>query len=189
MARSDDLYSLPEGLPEPVDDGACDHLTGMSLPSIPLMSTDGDSVDLARLTGTTVLFIYPRTGTPDSDPPPGWDMTPGMRGCTPQACRYRDSHAQFQQHGVRLFGLSSQESSYQQEMATRLHLPFPILSDADFRLANTLRLPTIEISGMTVIKRITLVIKDGVIRKVFYPVFPPDKNADRVLAWLSEQSV
>lgn len=184
MARSDDLYSLPENLPVPVDDGACDHLAGMPLPSISLPATDGTSVDLAKLSGRSVVFIYPRTGLPDVDSPPGWDQIAGLRGCTPQTCRYRDSYEQFLTLGVRLFGLSSQESSYQQEMVSRLHLPFLVLSDAELKFARALSLPTVTIDGMTVIKRISLVIEESVIRKVFYPVFPPDQSAEHVLNWL-----
>ena len=184
MTRSDDLYSLSKNLPIPVDDGACDHLPGVFLPSIILPATDGSLVDLAALSGTTVVFIYPRTGLPDVDSPPGWDEIAGLRGCTPQACGYRDSYEQFQALGVRVFGLSSQDSDYQREMAERLHLPFPVLSDAELRFAHALKLPTVAIAGMIVIQRLTLVIADGVIRKVFYPVFPPDKNAETVLRWL-----
>ncbi len=184
MTRSDDLYSLPKNLPVPIDDGACDHLPGMALPSIILSATNGSHVDLSKLAGRTVVFIYPRTGLPDIDPSAGWDEIAGMRGCTPQACGYRDSYNAFCELRVTLYGLSTQSTEYQREMAKRLHLPFPILSDDSRRFATALRLPTVTIAGMTVIKRITLVIDSGVIRKVFYPVFPPDKNAEKVLNWL-----
>lgn len=189
MTRSDDLYSLPKNLPIPVDDGVCDHLPGMALPSIALPATDGSLIDLATLSGTTVLFIYPRTGLPDVDSPPGWDEIAGLRGCTPQACGYRDSYQRFLELGVRVFGLSSQTSDYQREMTERLYLPFPVLSDAGLRLALALKLPTVAIAGEIVIQRTTLVVADRVIRKVFYPVFPPDQNADRVLEWLQANPV
>ncbi len=189
MTRSDDLYSLPENLPVPVDDGACDHLPGMVLPSIILPATDGSLVELAAPSGTTVVFIYPRTGLPDVDSPPGWDEIAGLRGCTPQACGYRDTFHRFIELRVRVFGLSSQTSDYQREMVDRLHLPFPVLSNVELRFANALTLPTVRIAGMTVIQRLTLVIADGVIRKVFYPVYPPNENADRVLEWLRANPV
>jgi peroxiredoxin len=185
MARSDNLYELPKDLPVPVDDGACDHLQGMRLPSLPLVSTAGCLVDLAALPGRTVLYCYPRTGRPDRDPPKGWNEIPGARGCTPQSCAFRDHHGELQALGAQVFGLSTQSAEYQKEAAERLHLPFELLSDSELVFARALRLPTFEIEGLVLIKRITLILSDGKIEKVFYPVFPPDKNAQEVAAWLS----
>ena len=184
--RSDNLYELPKGLPVPQDDGACDHLEGMTLPPIGLPSTGGRVVDLSRLAGTTVVYVYPRTGRPDQEVPTGWNDIPGARGCTPQSCAFRDHHAELQRTGAaRVFGLSMQDTAYQREAAGRLHLPFELLSDAGLQLANALNLPTFEVDGMKLIKRVTLIARDGVIVKVFYPVFPPDRNAGEVLAWLT----
>ena len=186
MARSDNLYELPRDLPIPRDDGACNHLEGMTLPPIGLPSTRGRVVDLSRLAGTTVIYIYPRTGRPDQEVPTGWNEIPGARGCTPQSCAYRDHFSELQRAGAaQVFGLSAQDSAYQREAAERLHLPFELLSDAGHRLASTLNLPTFEVDGMKLIKRITLVVRNGAIAKVFYPVFPPDKNAGDVIAWLT----
>ena len=185
MARSDNLYELPEDLPVPEDDGACDHLPGMRLPSVPLNSTAARQVDLASLSGRTVVYCYPRTGKPDVEPPPGWNEIPGARGCTLQSCAFRDRHRELQGLGARLFGLSSQGTEYQKEAAERLHLPFELLSDCELAFAGALRLPTFEIEGLVLIKRLTLILSDGKIEKVFYPVFPPDKSAQEVAAWLS----
>ncbi len=185
MARSDNLYELPRNLPAPVDDGACDHLLGMRLPSIPLRSTAGRRVDVANLAGRTVVYGYPRTGRPDQEPPQGWNEIPGARGCTPQSCAFRDHYQGLQQLGAQVFGLSTQDPTYQLEAVERLHLPFELLSDAELALTRALRLPTFEVEGMTLIKRLTLIIDAGRIAKVFYPVFPPDRNAVDVLDWLS----
>jgi len=179
------LYELPENIPAPVDDGACDHLTGMRLPSVGLMSTAGQVVDLASLSGRVVVYCYPRTGRPGVDPPQGWNEIPGARGCTPQACTFRDHYRELQRLGAQVFGLSTQDSDYQREAVARLHLPFELLSDVALEFAQRLRLPTFEIEGMRLIKRLTLIANDGQIEKVFYPVFPPDKNAEEVIAWLS----
>ena len=184
VPRTDNLHELPADLPVPVDDGACAHLEGMRLRSIPLMSTAGRLVDLSSLAGRTVAYCYPRTGRPDRDPPRGWNEIPGARGCTPQSCAFRDHHAELQALGARVFGLSTQTTEYQQEAAARLHLPFELLSDPELAFARALRLPTFEVEGMILIKRLTLIIRDGRIEKVFYPVFPPDKNAEDVIAWL-----
>ncbi len=176
---------LPPGIPAPQDDGGARHLTGMRLPDIALAATDGSAVNLSKLPGRTVLYIYPRTGVPGIDAPPGWDEIPGARGCTPQSCGFRDHFADLQARGVaHLYGLSTQDSDYQREAAERLHLPFAILSDADLKFGRAMKLPTFTTSGMTLFKRMALVIDDGVIVKVFYPVFPPDKNAEEVVAWL-----
>ena len=174
-------------IPKPEDDGAASHLVGMRLPSIPLPATDGTLVDLSALPGRVVVYAYPRTGIPGIENPPGWDMIPGARGCTPQSCAFRDHFAELKALGVtRLFGLSTQDTAYQREAADRLHLPFPILSDAELILATNLHLPMFMTSGMTLLARMALVIEDGTIVKVFYPVFPPDKNAEEVVAWLRE---
>jgi peroxiredoxin len=185
MARTDNLYELPRDLPVPVDDGACDHLVGMRLPSVPLLSTAGRRVDLANLVGSTVVYCYPRTGRPDQEPPQGWNDIPGARGCTPQSCAFRDHYQTLQHLGARVFGLSTQDTDYQREAVERLHLAFELLSDAALALTRALRLPTFEVESMTLIKRLTLIIDDGRIVKVFYPVFPPDQNAAEVLDWLS----
>jgi peroxiredoxin len=186
MSRTDDLHTLPAGLPAPTDDGACDHLVGLAVPPITLPSTSGEQVDLAALSGRTVVYAYPRTGQPDRDPPPGWDAIPGARGCTPEACSFRDHHQELRSLGARVFGLSTQDTAYQQEAAARLHLPFDLLSDAGLALTGALRLPTFDVAGMTLLKRLTLVITDGRIEHVWYPVFPPDTHAEVVGAWLAE---
>ena len=188
MTRSDNLYALPADLPVPVDDGACDHLPGLRLPSIPLPSTAGARVDLAALPGRTVVYLYPHTGRPDRDALPGWNEIPGARGCTPQTCAFRDHHAELRALGANVFGLSTQDTDYQREAVERLHLPFELLSDERFELIEALRLPTFELAGIRFVKRITLIAREGVIEKVFYPVFPPDGNAEVVAGWLGEQT-
>lgn len=185
MARSDNLYELPKDLPVPVDDGACDHLSGMRLPAVPLKSTAGHIVDLASLPGKTVVYCYPRTGKPDEEPPRGWNEIPGARGCTPQSCAFRDHHKELQATGARLFGLSTQSTEYQREAVERLRLSFELLSDSELAFAGALRLPTFKVESMVLIKRLTLILLDGQVEKVFYPVFPPDKNAREVMEWLS----
>ncbi len=189
MPHSDDLYQLPEGLPVPTDDGACDHLPGIRLPSVPLPSTAGNLVDLSELPGRTVVYCYPRTGKPSEDPPQGWDEIPGARGCTPQSCAFRDHHADLRALGARVFGLSTQDTDYQREAVKRLHLPFELLSDENLAFARPLRLPTFEVEGATLIKRLTLIINNGQVEKVFYPVFPPGENAEEVVRWLSREAV
>jgi peroxiredoxin len=182
MSRSLDL---PADLPRPVDDGACAHLSGFHIPSTELPATDDRLIDLTRLPGRTVLFCYPRTGRPNEPVPDGWDAIPGARGCTPQACSFRDSYQSLLQAGANhIFGLSTQDTSYQKEAAERLHLPYPLLSDATLRFARALRLPTFKFRGMTLVKRSTLIIDSGVITKVFYPVFPPDQSANEAWQWL-----
>jgi peroxiredoxin len=176
---------LPADLPAPQDDGAARHLEGLKLPSLTLAATDGSEVDLAALRGRTVVYIYPRTGQPGQPLPDGWDAIPGARGCTPQSCSFRDHFAELRQLGVsHLFGMSTQDTDYQREAVERLHLPFAILSDAGLEFTRALRLPTFAVDGMTLQKRMVLVIDDGVIAKVFYPVFPPDQSAGVVAAWL-----
>lgn len=186
MSRSDNLYELPENIPVPVDDGAAAHLSGMRLPSVPLRSTNGRTIDLSTLRGRTVVYCYPRTGQPDQESPVGWDEIPGARGCTPQSCAFRDHYQELQTFGAGVFGLSTQDTDYQREAAERLHLPFELLSDRSLAFAHALNLPTFAVEDMVLIKRLTLIINDGVIEKVFYPVFPPDQNAEEVLRWLAQ---
>jgi peroxiredoxin len=182
-----DPYTLPDDLPAPVDDGAANHLQGRALPSIRLSATTGGPLDLARVGAedTAVLFIYPRTGRPGEALPTGWDMIPGARGCTPQSCAFRDLHEEFAERGVEIVGLSAQSPEDQGEFAERVHLGFPLLSDPGLELAGALSLPTFSVDELTLYKRLTLVIRDGEIVEVFYPVFPPDRNAADVLAWLA----
>jgi peroxiredoxin (alkyl hydroperoxide reductase subunit C) len=182
--KGEDLYSLPLDLPVPDDDGAADDLPASSLPSVSLPATDGTDVTLAELPGRSVVFAYPRTGKPGEPSLGGdefWDAIPGARGCTPQACAIRDSHARFDALGVRVFGLSTQSTVDQREAAERLHLPYPLLSDPDAGL----RLPTFEVEGVTLYKRITLIVRDGVVEDVIYPVFPPNEAAEQALARLA----
>ncbi len=175
-------------IPAPQDDGAAGHLAGTALPSVPLATTDGTAVDLSALSGTTVVFVYPKTGRPDVPTPDGWNMIPGALGCTPQACAFRDLHGELKELGVdHLFGLSVQDTDYQREAADRLHLPFPLLSDSGMALTKAMNLPTFDAAGMTLLRRLSLVIRDGRIAQVFYPVFPPDRSADEVIAWLKAQ--
>lgn len=175
-------------IPAPVDDGAARHLDGMSIPDVSLPATDGSTISLARIPGRVVVFAYPRTGVPGQPSVvDDWDMIPGARGCTPQTCAFRDLHKVMIAAGAsRVFGLSTQDTAYQKEAAERLHLPFPLLSDEKLALSKALRLPTMEVAGMTLIRRLALVVDDGRIAKVFYPVFPPDRNASDVLAWLEQ---
>jgi peroxiredoxin len=175
-------------IPAPEDDGGARHLRGFAVPDVALTATDGSQVSLAKLPGRVVVFAYPRTGVPgEISPVADWDLIPGARGCTPQACAFRDLHQDLIAAGVaHVYGLSTQDTAYQREAAERLHLPFPILSDATLALATGLRLPTMQAAGLTLLKRLALVIDDGTISKVFYPVFPPDRNAGDVLAWLQQ---
>ncbi|NNM75210.1 peroxiredoxin [Enterovirga aerilata] len=177
--------TLPDGLPVPVDDGAADHLRGARLPDVALRATDGAFVSLARLPGRAVVYLYPRTGEPGKNPAPEWDAIPGARGCTPQSCSFRDHHDELKGLGVdHVFGLSTQDTSYQREAAERLHLPFPLLSDEDLAFTRAMDLPTFEFGGMTLLRRMAFVIDGGRITQVFYPVFPPDRSAAEVVAWL-----
>lgn len=191
-ARVSEFAQLPPDLPVPEDDGAADHIAGMALPSLSLPSTRGTEIDLATAAGEArwlVAYVYPRTGTPGQPSPAGWDDIPGARGCTPQSCAYRDALAEFERLGATIVGISPQTPEEQSEFAEREHIPFPLLSDADLLLRGELRLPTFEVEGMTLYKRLTLVAEAGRIVKAFYPVFPPDRDAAKVLAWLrSEQA-
>jgi peroxiredoxin len=172
----------------PEDDGAAAHLIGARMPDVTLPATDGTDVALGRLHGRSVLFFYPMTGRPDVALPDGWDQIPGARGCTPQSCAFRDLSRDLADCGVSaLYGISTQTTAYQREAAERLHLPFPLLSDADLTLARALSLPTLQVEGIVLIKRLTLILHDDRIEKVFYPVFPPDRNAGDVLAYLRAQ--
>lgn len=173
-------------IPAPTDDGGASHLAGMKIPSVSLRATTDEAIDLSELNGRTVVFAYPRTGEPGKvSLVDDWDMIPGARGCTPQTCSFRDLFAELRAAGAaHVFGLSTQSPEYQAEMAARLHLPFPVLSDEKLKLTGALRLPTMDVAGLTLIKRLALVIDDGRITHVFYPVFPPDRNASDVLAWL-----
>jgi peroxiredoxin len=179
------FHELPDNLPVPQDDGATRHLPGTPMPDMALPAAAGGAVNLAELAGRTVVYVYPRTGRPGQPLPTGWDGIPGARGCTPQSCGFRDHFAELRKAGAdQLYGLSAQDSAYQREAAERLHLPFALLSDEKLELTHALRLPTFEVDGMRLIKRLTLVIDEGVISHVFYPVFPPDKSAAETLGWL-----
>lgn len=184
----DHLQTLPSDLPIPRDDGAADHLPGIAVPDLALPSTAGGTVELASPEpGRTILYIYPLTGRPGEDIPDGWNAIPGARGCTTEACGFRDHHGELLAAGaVRVFGMSSQDTDYQREVVERLRLPFSMLSDTGFRLAEELNLPTFQGQGKVLYKRITLVIRDRAVEHAFYPVFPPDRHAGEVLAWLRE---
>lgn len=178
------LSQLPKDLPSPVDDGAASHLEGLLIPETMLNSTDGAIVNLAELPGCWVIYVYPMTGRPDIPLPDGWDVIPGARGCTPQSCSFRDHYAELKTLRTGVFGLSVQTTDYQREARDRLRLPFQLLSDSTLQLKSTMRLPTFAVADMELFKRLTLIARDGRIEKVFYPVFPPDQNADEVLVWL-----
>jgi peroxiredoxin len=178
-------------IPAPTDDGAAAHLPGMTVPAVSLVATDDTAVTLSALPGRTVVFAYPRTGESGKiSLVDDWDMIPGARGCTPQTCSFRDLFAQLKAAGAKhVFGLSTQDNVYQTEMASRLHLPFPVLSDEKLKLTRALKLPTMQVAGLTLIKRLALIIDDARITHVFYPVFPPDRNAGDVLQWLKQNPV
>ena len=186
MSEQRDLLVLPPDLPAPVDDGAARHLPGRRLPALSLPATDGSVVRLDQLgPGRTILYCYPRTGRPGEAPlVPDWDRIPGARGCTPESCGFRDHHAELRALGARVFGVSTQEAAEQQEAADRLRLPFPLLSDHALQLASALELPTLRLAGHVLLRRLTLVARDGRVEHVFYPVFPPDRNAQDVVDWL-----
>jgi peroxiredoxin len=181
-----DFTNLPPDLPVPEDDGAADCLPGLAIPSLPLPSTLGGTADLADLArGRLVAYVYPRTGAPGEPLPAGWDDIPGARGCTPQSCAYRDSLAEFERLGATVVGISAQSAAEQLEFAEREHIPFPLLSDSGLHLVEMLRLPTFEAAAMTLYRRLTVIADAGTIAKAFYPVFPPDRDAAQVLAWLA----
>jgi peroxiredoxin len=176
---------LPADLPVPEDDGAADHLTGLPMPSLALPATTGGTVDLTEVSSPrVVVYAYPKTGRPGVALPDGWDLIPGARGCTPESCDFRDHHGELAALGAEVFGLSSQSTDYQAEAADRLHLPFALLSDERFELADALRLPTFTVEGERLYRRLTLVVRDGRVEHAFYPVFPPDGHAAQVFAWL-----
>ena len=175
--------TMPDNLPRPIDDGACDHLIGMELPDIELTATDGSLVYLSAQSRKTVIYCYPMTGRPGVPLPEGWDEIPGARGCTPQSCSFRDHHAELSALGADVYGLSTQSNAYQKEMAERLHLPFLVLSDANFKFCEAMRLPTFEVSGMRLLKRVTMIAENNSVVSVHYPIFPSDSDA----AWGIEQ--
>lgn len=179
-------YGLPADLPVPADDGAARHLQGRAMPAVELRATDGSRVRLDALgVGRTVLYLYPLTGRPGADLPDGWDDIPGARGCTPEACAFRDHHADLIAAGARaVFGLSTQSTAYQREVVERLHLPFAMLSDEKLALGAAMNLPTFDAAGRTLYRRLTMIVLDGTVQHVFYPVFPPDRHAEQVLGWL-----
>lgn len=189
MSPMQKLTELPEDLPIPVDDGACNHLLGESLPAIALFSTQDRWVDLSAIAGHLVIYCYPMTGRPDRPLPDGWDEIPGARGCTPQSCAFRDHHQELSELGAQVFGLSTQSTAYQKEAAERLHLPFELLSDHDLSFAKKLELPIFKIGDKRLIKRVTLIANEGKIVKVFYPVFPPNSNANEVIDWLQNSAI
>ena len=191
MAQQKNLLEVDwSKIPAPVDDGLASHLAGSMAPSIALPATNGSSIDLSRIGGKVVVFAYPRTGEPGKiSLTDDWDMIPGARGCTPQTCAFRDLNNDFSNLGARVFGLSTQDVAYQREMVERLHVPFPVLSDEALALARAWRLPTMAVAGMTLLKRLALVLVDGRVGQVFYPVFPPDRNAADVLAYLSRPAL
>lgn len=172
-------------LPVPLDDGACDHLVGQALPDIQLETTAGSPVNFSSLTGYVVIYLYPMTGQPDVALPEGWAEIPGAMGCTPQSCAFRDHYQELKHLNSAVYGLSTQSTDYQSEAANRLHLPFPLVSDIDLQFIRALSLPTLQADGRTLARRVTLIANNGVIEKVFYPVFPPNENAEQVIAYLS----
>lgn len=183
------LNELPEDLPIPEDDGACDHLIGMRLPNLSLLTTNDATVNFSTISESTVIYIYPMTGRPDTELPDGWDQIPGARGCTPQSCSFRDHYSELKDLNATVFGLSTQTTEYQKEAVNRLHLPFALVSDSSLQFIQKLSLPTFQVNDMVLSKRITLIAQNGVIQKVFYPVFPPDDNANQVIGYLNEQKV
>ena len=177
--------TMPEDLPQPIDDGACDHLIGMKLPDIDLPATDGSVVNLSEQKRKTVVYCYPMTGKPGIPLPEGWDEIPGARGCTPQSCSFRDHHSELSALGADVFGLSAQNTEYQREMVERLHLPFLVLSDANFKFCELMRLPTFEVSGMRLLNRVTMIVENNTVMKVHYPIFPSDSDAPWIIQQLS----
>ena len=182
------LNQLPANLPIPQDDGAANHLPGMRLPRLSLCATTGKELNLGEIKGRLVIYCYPMTGQPNVALPEGWDQIPGARGCTPQSCSFRDHYQELQSLGVEIVGLSVQSTAYQQEMADRLHLPFPVVSDADYQFQGALQLPTFIAAGMTLLKRITLIANDGVIEAIHYPIFPSDSDPAWVISYLKKYS-
>jgi len=186
---TDFLREIPKNLPVPQDDGACNHLLGMFLPSLNLSSTSGQTVNLAQVNDWVVIYCYPMTGKPGQTLPLGWIQIPGAAGCTPQSCSFRDHYEELQALNTKVFGISIQTTEVQKEAVERLHLPFELLSDASLKFAQSLRLPMFEVEGLQLIKRVTLIAYKAKIVKYFYPVFPPDKNIDDVIAWLQKNAM
>jgi len=184
MTIPHDPSTLPADLPQPEDDGACDHLIGKPLHAIALPSTPNGTLDLATRPGRTVIYCFPRAGRPDVPLPEGWNDIPGARGCTPQSMAFRDQHDDIRALHADVVGISAQTPGDLGEIAERLNLPFPLLSDAEHRFAESLNLPTFEVESSVLIKRLTLIATEGIIDHVFYPVFPPDKAAEEVIVWL-----
>jgi peroxiredoxin len=178
------LNQLPTDLPIPQDDGAANHLVGMRIPSISLTATTGEQFGFGNMAGRLVIYCYPMTGQPNVALPDGWDQIPGARGCTPQSCSFRDHYQELRALGAEVVGLSVQSTDYQKEMADRLHLPFAVLSDVDYQFQQALKLPTFVAAGMTLLKRITLIVNDGVIEAVHYPIFPSDSDPAWVINFL-----
>jgi peroxiredoxin len=182
------IYTLPPDLPVPADDGACDHLPGLPVPALGLESSRGPMSLRELAVDVAVLYVYPRTGRPDRPVPSGWDAIPGARGCTPQSCAYRDHFEELTALGARVAGLSTQTLAEQEEFAARAHVPYPVIADPERRLGRALRLPTFEFEGTELYRRVTLVLEAAHVAKVFYPVFPPDRDAENVIAWLRERN-
>jgi hypothetical protein len=182
------LSQLPIDLPIPQDDGSTDHLLGLRLPQVILRSTSGEDINLGQIKGKLVIYCYPMTGQPNVALPDGWDQIPGARGCTPQSCAFRDHYQELQALEAEVIGLSVQTTEYQQEMADRLHLPFPVVSDADYQFQQALNMPTFIAAGMTLLKRVTLIANDGVIVGVHYPIFPSDSDAPWVVDFLKNHA-
>lgn len=178
------LSQLPTDLPIPEDDGSTNHLRGMKLPNLALSATNGKTVNFANIKGKLVIYCYPMTGQPNVALPDGWDQIPGARGCTPQSCSFRDHYQALHALGAEVVGLSVQSTEYQKEMADRLHLPFSVLSDANYQFQKALNMPTFEAAGMTLLKRVTLIANNGVIDAVHYPIFPSDSDPEWVMAYL-----
>jgi peroxiredoxin len=187
-APKDFLQSIPSDLPVPIDDGACTHLEGQNLPEIKLPSTAGVLVNPSQVIGWLVIFCYPMTGRPGRALPRDWIDMPGAAGCTPQSCSFRDRYDEFRDMDCTVLGLSTQSPEDQTEAVTRLHLPYSLLSDAAFQFSDSLKLPMLNIENLRLIKRLTLIAKDGVIKKCFYPVFPPNKNSEEVIKWFSNNT-
>lgn len=180
------LEQLPKDLPKPIDDGKCNHLIGQEIPKIKLSATNGKIINLGSLTDSLVIYCYPMTGRPDKELPKGWEEIPGARGCTPQACSFRDHYLELKKLQFDVCGLSVQSTAYQLEVVDRLHLPYPLLSDENLKFASTLQLPTFQVEKMELIKRLTLIFSEGKIVKYFYPIFPPDENINQVIEWIHE---
>ena len=183
------LNELPANLPRPKDDGGAKHLPGMAIPDLDLPSTSNRLVNLSKISAPRiVVYCYPMTGQPGKALPAGWDEIPGARGCTPETCGFRDHHKDLAKLRAEVFGLSTQSTAYQQEMVKRLEVPFEVLSDEHLAFARALRLPTFTVDGMTLLKRLTLIVANNHVEHVFYPVFPPDTHAEAVIAWLKSRA-